>query len=72
MKKPDFLIQKGPHDEVFDPKIALPVKKTLKVRDIILERKTFSLVTCSEHLTLPVGKSLPGKRLELRFQPIRL
>ncbi|WVZ06498.1 hypothetical protein V8G54_019844 [Vigna mungo] len=32
VKKPDFLIQKGPHDEVFDPKIALPVKKTLKVK----------------------------------------
>ncbi|TKY47543.1 Phosphoinositide phospholipase C 6 [Spatholobus suberectus] len=32
VKKPEFLIQKGPHDEVFDPKRTLPVKKTLKVK----------------------------------------
>jgi phosphatidylinositol phospholipase C delta len=32
VKKPDFLMQKGPSDEVFDPKRALIVKKTLKVR----------------------------------------
>ncbi|KAK7379373.1 hypothetical protein VNO80_04831 [Phaseolus coccineus] len=32
VKKPEFLIQKGPHNEVFDPKIVLPVKKTLKVK----------------------------------------
>ncbi|KAF5467434.1 hypothetical protein F2P56_017259 [Juglans regia] len=32
VKKPDFLMQKGPHDEVFDPKITLLVKKTLEVK----------------------------------------
>lgn len=31
LKKPDFLLQKGPQNEVFDPKKALPVKETLKV-----------------------------------------
>ena len=31
VKKPDILLQIGPHSEVFDPKRALPVKKTLKV-----------------------------------------
>jgi phosphatidylinositol phospholipase C delta len=31
IKKPDFLLTTGPHDEVFDPKVKLPVKKTLKV-----------------------------------------
>ncbi|KAL9254110.1 Phosphoinositide phospholipase C 6-like protein [Drosera capensis] len=31
VKKPDFLISKGPHDEVFDPKASLPVKTTLKI-----------------------------------------
>lgn len=31
MKKPDFLQKIGPNGEVFDPKRALPVKKTLKV-----------------------------------------
>ncbi|KAL6967682.1 phosphoinositide phospholipase C [Sarracenia purpurea var. burkii] len=30
VKKPDFLLNKGPHD-VFNPKADLPVKKTLKV-----------------------------------------
>lgn len=31
VKKPNFLMQRGPHNEVFDPKRTLPVKKTLKV-----------------------------------------
>ncbi|XP_058207250.1 phosphoinositide phospholipase C 6 [Rhododendron vialii] len=32
VKKPDFLMMRGPSNEVFDPKTALLVKKTLKVR----------------------------------------
>ncbi|KAK4363721.1 hypothetical protein RND71_018962 [Anisodus tanguticus] len=32
VKKPDFLLNVGPHFEVFDPKAKLPVKKTLKVK----------------------------------------
>ncbi|XP_060175028.1 phosphoinositide phospholipase C 4-like [Lycium barbarum] len=32
VKKPDFLLTVGPHFEVFDPKVKLPVKKTLKVK----------------------------------------
>lgn len=32
VKKPDFLMQRGSCDEVFDPKRTLPVKKTLKVK----------------------------------------
>ncbi|KAK1415502.1 hypothetical protein QVD17_31284 [Tagetes erecta] len=32
VRKPDFLMNKGPNDELFDPKAALPVKKTLKVK----------------------------------------
>ncbi|KAJ6844608.1 phosphoinositide phospholipase C 4-like [Iris pallida] len=32
VKKPDFLLQAGPHGEVFDPKASLPVKKTLQVK----------------------------------------
>ena len=43
VKKPEFLIEKGPYNEVFDPKRTLPVKKTLKVRDVILKRKSVSL-----------------------------
>lgn len=31
VKKPDLLLKAGPHGEVFDPKVKLPVKKTLKV-----------------------------------------
>jgi len=31
VKKPDFLMKTGPHEEVFDPRVKLPVKKTLKV-----------------------------------------
>ncbi|KAG9133614.1 hypothetical protein Leryth_023102 [Lithospermum erythrorhizon] len=31
VKKPDFLMTSGPNNEVFDPKVALPVKTTLKV-----------------------------------------
>ncbi|KDO68971.1 hypothetical protein CISIN_1g007399mg [Citrus sinensis] len=31
VKKPNFLLQTGPHNEVFDPKVKLPAKKTLKV-----------------------------------------
>ncbi|KAG8380820.1 hypothetical protein BUALT_Bualt06G0056200 [Buddleja alternifolia] len=30
-KKPDLLMMRGPNDEVFDPKLPLPVRKTLKV-----------------------------------------
>lgn len=36
IRKPDFLMNKGPNDEVFDPKAALPVKKTLKVEYVNL------------------------------------
>ncbi|KAJ6837715.1 phosphoinositide phospholipase C 4-like [Iris pallida] len=32
VKKPDFLMQTGPHGEVFNPEASLPVKKTLKVK----------------------------------------
>ncbi|KAL7184301.1 hypothetical protein ACSBR2_026453 [Camellia fascicularis] len=32
VKKPDFLMMNGPNNEVFNPKTALLVKKTLKVR----------------------------------------
>ncbi|KAK9683528.1 hypothetical protein RND81_10G147900 [Saponaria officinalis] len=32
VKKPDFLLKKGPNNEVFDPEASLPVKKTLKVK----------------------------------------
>ncbi|CAN1811497.1 Phosphoinositide phospholipase C 2 [Linum perenne] len=32
VKKPDFLLKSGPNNEVFDPRIKLPVKTTLKVR----------------------------------------
>ncbi|GAV66611.1 C2 domain-containing protein/PI-PLC-Y domain-containing protein/PI-PLC-X domain-containing protein/efhand_like domain-containing protein [Cephalotus follicularis] len=32
VKKPLFLLNVGPHGEVFDPKGALPVKRTLKVK----------------------------------------
>lgn len=31
VKKPDFLLNTGPDNEVFDPKAKLPVKTTLKV-----------------------------------------
>lgn len=31
VKKPQFLMDIGPHNEVFDPKVKLPVKKTLQV-----------------------------------------
>ncbi|KAI3470879.1 hypothetical protein Pfo_027542 [Paulownia fortunei] len=31
VKKPDLLMQRGPNNEVFDPKLTLSVKKTLKV-----------------------------------------
>ncbi|XVF24135.1 hypothetical protein REPUB_Repub13aG0101200 [Reevesia pubescens] len=31
LRKPDFLMQKGPSDELFDPKTTLPVQKKLKV-----------------------------------------
>lgn len=32
VKKPDFLMNVGPNDQVFDAKAKLPVKKILKVR----------------------------------------
>ncbi|KAJ0909436.1 putative phosphoinositide phospholipase C [Helianthus annuus] len=32
VKKPDFLMSMGPNNEVFEPKVPLSVKKTLKVR----------------------------------------
>lgn len=31
IKKPDFLLKTGPNNEVFDPRLELPIKKTLKV-----------------------------------------
>ena len=53
VKKPAFLIEKGPHNEVFDPKRALPVKKTLKVR-YYLKRKSIDLVTSFKLLPINI------------------
>lgn len=49
VKKPDFLLKTGPHDEVFDPKVKFPVKKTLKVRALLLGFLT--LFSFLKHLT---------------------
>ena len=35
VKKPDVLLKTEPHNEVFDPKVKLPVKKTLKVSALL-------------------------------------
>jgi phosphatidylinositol phospholipase C, delta len=53
VKKPVFLTEKGPHNECFDPKITLPVKKTLKVR-YCFGRKSISLVTYFEIPSCPL------------------
>lgn len=37
VKKPDFLLKTGPHNEVFDPKARLPVKTKLKVSALLLD-----------------------------------
>lgn len=34
VQKPGFLMERGPHNEVFDPKVTLPVKKTLRVNEM--------------------------------------
>lgn len=36
IKKPELLLESGPHGEVFDPKVKAPVKKKLKVRVLYL------------------------------------
>jgi hypothetical protein len=36
VKKPDFLLKSDTHEELFDPKVTLPVKKTLKVSALVL------------------------------------
>lgn len=36
IKKPDFLLKTGPHNDVFDPRAQLPVKQTLKVINILV------------------------------------
>lgn len=35
VKKPEFLLKAGPHNEVLDPRVKLPVKKTLKVNALL-------------------------------------
>lgn len=68
VKKPSFLIEQGPDDEVFDPKKPMPVKKTLMVR-YYLKRKPIDFVTYFKLLPCqPIGKSVFGKRVEHRFQ----
>ena len=49
VKKPDFLMQTGSHNEVFDPKRTLLVKKTLKVSTSFNLR---SECNCSDELFL--------------------
>lgn len=67
VKKPVFLMEKGPHSECFDPKRTLPVKKTLKVR-YYFGRKSIYLLTYFEILSfLSIGESIYGKWVELRF-----
>ena len=43
LKKPDFLMEKGPNNEVFDPKTKLPVTKTLNVSVLVLLKIEFHL-----------------------------
>lgn len=49
LKKPGFLMHKGPNDEVFDPQRTLIATKTLKVRIIFLTRVFGILAVVSEH-----------------------
>lgn len=42
MKKPDFLLKTGPHNEVFDPKHKSDVKTTLKVSALFPRLVSFS------------------------------
>lgn len=44
VKKPDFLLKTGPHNEVFDPKYKLPVKTTLKVSALLLGFRLLSVI----------------------------
>lgn len=34
VKKPDLLRKRGPNGEVFDPKLPMPIRQTLKVRKL--------------------------------------
>lgn len=43
VKKPDFLLETGLHNEVFDPKAKLPVKLTLKVSALLPRFRLFSI-----------------------------
>lgn len=48
VRKPDFLMQKGSHDVVLDPKITLPVQKMLKVSILVwLKVKVVYIMTFS-------------------------
>ncbi|KAF8397289.1 hypothetical protein HHK36_016202 [Tetracentron sinense] len=53
VKKPDFLLKVGPHNEAFDPKARLPVKTTLKLSGSLSELLTiFSLLTFLDEVPL--------------------
>lgn len=50
VKKPDFLMQNGPRNEVFDPKRTLPVKMTLKVdlSSLFTLEESYFIESCNE------------------------
>ena len=50
VRKPDFLMGKGPYGEVFDPKTTLAVQKKLKVSILVwLKLKVIYIMICLEH-----------------------
>lgn len=72
VKKPNFLMQKGPRNEVFDPKKPVLVKKTLKVSlDWFWLRSEFDLCddkANSQGIFVNVtGESLYGGWMALGF-----
>ena len=72
VKKPDFLMKRGPRNELFDPKVKLPVKKTLKVSTFL----TVAIANSNRPMTyinysliiFSTGKRVFGRWMAIRFQ----
>ena len=53
VKKPEFLLKSSPDNHVFDPKVKLPVKKTMKVsKHIKPTSPPFNFLKTSKHFLM--------------------
>lgn len=71
VKKPDVLMKEGIDNEIFNPKADMPVKRTLKVRNLAYskhEQKHYLPYIVFNLVSYLTGENIHGRRLAYGLQ----